>query len=214
MAMTRSRKRLTAAAAAFALIPVTLLSRSSVYHVLPFAWTDEPARLAGLLGVAPASRIAEIGAGDGEMAAAMARHVGPGGAVFATELDPGLRQSIRSLAERNEAPVMVVEAAPGGTALPDACCQAIYLRNVFHHIEDQASYARDVVRTIAPGGTVVIIDLAPGALWHLGPNHGVRPEKVIEAFVSAGLTLDRRIDDWGGGMFALAFRRQAADWRR
>jgi ubiquinone/menaquinone biosynthesis C-methylase UbiE len=207
MPISTSRKFL-AAAAAVALIPATIVGRSSVYHVLPFAWTEEPARLADLLDLKPGSRIAEIGAGGGAMAVEMARRAGPGGTLFATELDSSRREAIAALAAAAGASgVQVVEAASAGTALPDACCQALYLRNVFHHIADQAAYARDVARTVAPGGRVVIIDLAPGALWHLGPEHGVRPETVIAALAAAGFSVDRRIDDWGGGMFAIAFRR-------
>src|SRR5262249_32297289 len=48
---------------------------------------DEVERLAGWLELQPGTRVADIGAGDGTFAVAMARRVGASGQVYATELD-------------------------------------------------------------------------------------------------------------------------------
>ena len=102
----------------------------------------------------------------------------------------------------------VVEAAPTSTNLPDACCDAVYMRAVFHHIQDPAALAASVAASLIPRGRVAIIDFPPGALWFHGNDHGVTPEAVTRAFEGAGLTLVHRIGDWGGGMFLLAFERK------
>jgi hypothetical protein len=49
------------------------------FFAAPFSWTGEPHRLAAALGVAAGTTVADVGAGDGAMALAMARLVGERG---------------------------------------------------------------------------------------------------------------------------------------
>jgi hypothetical protein len=89
------------------------------------------------------------------------------------------------------------------------------MRMVFHHISDPVAYAREVTRAVRPGGRVAIIDFAPGALFFLGPQHGVAPETVIAAFEGAGLSLVHRIKRWGGGNYMLLFTSSSREsWMR
>jgi SAM-dependent methyltransferase len=176
------------------------------FFLLPFTWTDEPARLVDLLGIRPGDRVADIGAGDGTHAVAVARLVGQGGEVLATDIDPDRRRVIVERAARERASnVRVVEAGRETTNLADRCCQAIYMRTMFHHVTEPGAYARDVVRSLQPGGRVAIIDFAPGRLWFHGRDHGVTPEGVKSAFIGAGCTLSHRDDHWGGPTFLMVF---------
>ncbi len=101
----------------------------------------------------------------------------------------------------------ILEASTDATRLPFECCDALYLRAVFHHITDRDGYAREVRKAVRPGGRVAVIDFAPGALWFHGREHGVSREDVTRAFEQAGLSLIQRVDDWGGGTYALLFER-------
>jgi SAM-dependent methyltransferase len=176
------------------------------FFFLPFGWTGEPARLIDLLAVRPGDPVADIGAGDGALAIAIARLVGQGGEVLATELDPDRRRAIADRAAREHSSnLRVIEAARDTTNLPDGCCQAIYMRTMLHHVADPIGYAKDVVRSLRPGGRVAVIDFAPGHLWFHGRDHGVKPEDVLTAFSSAGCTLRHRDDHWGGPTFLLLF---------
>jgi arsenite methyltransferase len=178
------------------------------HHLLPPSWTGEAARLAGVIDARRGSRIAEIGAGSGAMAAALAALVGPEGALFATEISPERRRGLQELSKaRNLPQITVVEAKERSTNLESACCSAIYMRNVLHHIDDWGAYAQDLRRTVRPGGIVAVIDFAPGAMFHLAGDHGAEPDRVVEVFTGAGLRLERRVDDWGGQTYLLAFRR-------
>ena len=59
---------------------------------------DEIDRLRQVLRLAPGSTVADVGAGDGWLSVAVARQVGPEGHVFATELNPARRATIRETA--------------------------------------------------------------------------------------------------------------------
>lgn len=175
------------------------------FFLMPFAWTGEPARLVALLGIHPGDRVADIGAGDGSHAVAVARFVGPDGEVLATDIDPGRRQAIADRASRAHDNVRVIAGATDRTNLPNGCCDAIYMRTMMHHVANPPAFAGDVVRSIRPGGRIAVIDFAPGRLWFHGGGHGVTPEQVESAFTSAGCPLRHRDDHWGGPTFLLLF---------
>jgi ubiquinone/menaquinone biosynthesis C-methylase UbiE len=203
--MTTRWLMLTTGASALALTAGVIAWRFA-FFIAPYAWTQEPSRLRDLLQVRTGDYIADIGAGDGSLAGAMARFVGSSGLIYATELSAANRAAIANRIDRaGLSQVRVVEAKPGATNLPDDCCRAVYLRAVFHHIPDQAAFAREIVKAVRPGGRIAVIDFAPGSLWFHGADHGVTPDAVQTAFIDAGCRVIQRIDNWGGGMFLLLF---------
>lgn len=192
---------------AVAVVAAAVLWRFS-WFVAPLVWTGEPAALAAALAVTPGMRVADVGAGDGAMAAALARIVGPAGRVFATELSATSRQAIDARMHRealgNVATVVAQETATG---LPDACCDALYLRHVFHHPADRAGFVAALTRAVRPGGRIAVIDFPPGALWFHGADHGVSADQVRAAFWAKGWRQVIRQDDWGGGTYLVVFER-------
>lgn len=189
---------------------------------------SEADRLAALLGLAPGMAIADIGAGEGALAVEMARRVGPEGRVYATELGEKKLAAIRAAAE--EAGVANVEALPAeieGTGLPDACCAAVFMRHVYHHLTEPAAVNRDLLRTLAPGGRLVIVDFPP--TWYLAPfapegvgeertGHGITPEAALRELEAAGFERVERVADWdahwfGPDGYALVLRKPASGGR-
>jgi arsenite methyltransferase len=179
------------------------------YFAAPFAWTGEPARLATALGLEPGMHVADVGAGNGDLAVAMASIVGPDGGVYATELEEEARTAIvRRVSSAGAANVRVVTAETHATGLAPASCDALYLRTVFHHVVDRPRFAAELARAVRPGGRIAIIDFAPGTLWFHGADHGVAPADVEAAFVAAGWQVRAREDAWGGGLFLRVFEQR------
>ena len=200
--------RIAALALAGAVIAAALVGWRFAIFVLPFSWTGEPERLAELLRVAPGQTVADVGAGDGALAADMAARVGAAGTVYATELAPDRQQAIAArMAQGGISNVRIVAAAPDATHLPDNCCDAVYLRTVFHHVEDKPAFARALAKVVRAGGRLAVIDFAPGGLWFHGADHGVSSDEVIAAGRQAGLTLVHPATAWGGGTYLLVFER-------
>jgi ubiquinone/menaquinone biosynthesis C-methylase UbiE len=196
--------------ALLALIAGALVGWRFAIFILPFSWTGEHTHLADFLHVKSGSVVADIGAGDGSLAVEMARLVGRDGLVYATELSADQQQAISTRVSQAGTPqVRVVQARLDATNLPDGCCDAVYMRTVFHHITNHAEFARQVAKAVRPGGRLAVIDFAPGALWFLGGDHGVAAEDVAQAFHGAGLRLIQRVEKWGGGMYLLLFERGA-----
>lgn len=180
---------------------------TAAFHLLPPGRTGEAQRLADVLALEPGNVVADIGAGDGEMAVEMARAVGPSGIVYATELTGPQRAEIAEAArDAGLSQLRVVAARERTTGLPEACCDAVYLRTVLHHIGSRDAYAGELRRSLKPGGRLAIIDFGPGNFLHLGGSHGITPDQTIESMTKAGFRLERRIDDWGGRLYLLLFR--------
>jgi ubiquinone/menaquinone biosynthesis C-methylase UbiE len=199
---------LVAAVAGGALALAVVGWRFSIF-ILPVGWSGELDTLAGALRIAPGQVVADIGAGDGALAAAMAKRVGPGGVVYATELSIARREAIAArVSKQGLDNVRVVEAAADETRLANECCDAVYLRTVFHHIGDKGAFARSLARTVRTGGRVAVIDFPPGALWFHEADHGVSAATVIDACYQAGLRLVQQSEDWGGGTYLLVFERR------
>jgi ubiquinone/menaquinone biosynthesis C-methylase UbiE len=204
--MTRRRFVVAGLGGLLLLLLAMSAGRTLAFHVLPLRWTGEAQRLARALDLTPRAVVAEIGAGDGEMAVEIARMTGESAVVYATELTAEQRADIsRAASSAGISVLRVVAAEERSTGLPAVCCDAVYMRNVFHHIGDRTAYARELRKVVKPGGRLAIIDFTPATFFHLAGNHGVTPEEVIATMTSAGFRVERRVDDWGGGLFLVLF---------
>ena len=113
-----------------ALLVTALISGCSRWAGFGFdASGPELPRLTEALALHAGMVVADVGAGKGQLTRALAGTVGPGGHVFATEIDPDRLQALRAmLAEANFGNVTVVEAKVRDSGLPAGCCDAIVLR--------------------------------------------------------------------------------------
>jgi ubiquinone/menaquinone biosynthesis C-methylase UbiE len=166
---------------------------------------SEAQRLVEVLALKPGDRVAEIGAGDGDLTVEVARILGPGGRVFSTELDPRRLRDIRSaVASAGLQNVTVVEAGERTTNLPRGCCDAIFMRQVYHHIGDRRSFNRSLRESLVPGGRFAVIDFAPGRF--LSGGHGASADEVIQQVTAAGFEHVRTVDRWNRNLYLLLFR--------
>ena len=102
--------------------------------------------LVQILGLKRGSTVADVGAGSGEVSVAMAKSLGPEGKVYSTEIEAKLLNRIRSVAQKAETPnVIVIAGTEHATRLPSDCCDAIFLREVYHHLIDPISMDRDLI---------------------------------------------------------------------
>src|ERR1700732_1161528 len=177
---------------------------------------DEIKRLAVLMEWKPGTVVADIGAGDGSYAFAAAQLVGGSGKVFATEIDPEKLARPRSdVAKRHLTNVIVVESKEADTNLPAECCDAIFLRRVYHHLTKPSEFDAALLRALKPGGRLAIIDFPPrsgldpveGIPANRG-GHGIPQKIVIEELTAAGLQLEKTVNDWPNDDYCLLFAKK------
>jgi ubiquinone/menaquinone biosynthesis C-methylase UbiE len=175
--------------------------------------TDEIARLAALMEWKSGTIVADIGAGDGIYSFAAADRVGPSGRIFATEIDAKKLKELRAeIKKRNLQNINVIESGEAETSLPTACCDAIFLRRVYHHLTKPAEFDASLIRSLKPAGRLAIIDFPPRA--GLDPvegvpanrgGHGIPQKIVIEELTAAGLRVEKIVDDWPGDSYCVLF---------
>ncbi len=174
---------------------------------------EEVGRLAELMGWKAGTVVADIGAGDGKYAFAAVERVGAAGRVYATEIDAKKLAELRSeVAKRKLGNVMVVESKEADTNLPMGCCDAIYLRRVYHHLTKPAEFDAGLVRSLKSGGRLAIIDFPARA--GLDPvegvpsnrgGHGIPQKIAIEELTAAGLKVDKIAGDWPENDYCVVF---------
>lgn len=178
---------------------------------------DEVASLVEWLDIGSDARVADFGAGDGRFALALAGRVGPAGRIYATELSAADVEEIRRAAERAGLDnVTAVQGEVSRTNLPDACCDGVFSRNVYHHLTEPGAINADIHRALRPGGRLLVIDFEPGGpLDRIAPadtaerhgGHGTPKGTVIEEVTAAGFRLVRGPEPWRGRLYAVLFER-------
>jgi len=174
---------------------------------------EEVKRLAELMGWKAGTIAADIGAGDGKYTFAAVERVGAAGKVYATEIDAKkLAELKEEVARRKLANVIVVESKDAETNLPAGCCDAIFLRHVYHHLTKPAEFDASLARSLKAGGRLAIIDFAPRA--GLDPvegvpsnrgGHGIPQKIVIEELSGAGLQVEKIVNDWPEDSYCVLF---------
>jgi len=158
------------------------------------AW-QRPSDLVVALGVKPGMAVADIGTGTGYLLPHLSRAVGAEGRVFAVDVSPQMLGWVRDRAEREGlSNIATVAASGGGSGLPSASIDRGIMINVWHHVEDQDAYARDLFRSSREGTVIFIVEARSDFEGPGGPPRHFRlsPESVVAQFERAGFraTLD------------------------
>lgn len=158
--------------------------------------TDDINWLVKSLNLQQGSDVADIGAGDGDQTLAIARLIGPKGKIFSTEIgSSSLKKLQRAVKNSGLENITVVEGQPEVTNLPAQCCDAIYMRRVYHHITNPHGFNESLFKSLKPEGRLVIIDFEPRSSEadpsgrSSGSQHGVTVETVIKELTEAGFEL-------------------------
>ncbi|HZB26536.1 MAG TPA: methyltransferase domain-containing protein [Vicinamibacterales bacterium] len=190
-----------------ALLFVTLL-------VPVFAWSQRAAestiateRIFEAIALRPGITVCELGAGDGALTIAAARLVGATGRVFTSELGDERVKTLRdNVAKSGLANITVVEGAPAATNLADSACDALFLRNVYHHFPEPAAMNAAIRSAVKPGARVAVVDFTPPADEAPTPAerstdgmHGIKAETLTRELKEAGfqeVALERGAQRW------------------
>lgn len=199
-----------------ALGTILLLAAASAAHAQQD--TSDVERLTDALEVRPGLRIAEIGAGSGSLTVAMAKAVGATGHVFSNEIAADRRATIRdAVTKAGLTNVTIVESKPSDANLPDGCCDALFMRNVYHHFDDPAAMTASFFRALRPGARIAIIDFPPRggqeatapADRDQGNAHGVTTASIERELRAAGFELVATEQQRGDRWFMVVARKPA-----
>ena len=176
-------------------------------------YQDEANRLAKLLKWQPTSTGAEIGSGHGQMTLAAAKRVGR---IYTTELDPKLLANLEGLA-KTQRNIIALKASEAETNLPQACCDSIFMRLVYHHLTKPAEIDASLYRSVKPGGLLAVIDEEPkpgssipeGVPKNRG-GHGMPKKLLVKELTSVGFQVAKTLKHWPNDSYCIVFRRPNA----
>jgi cyclopropane fatty-acyl-phospholipid synthase-like methyltransferase len=179
----------------------------------------EVPQLVELLELKPGMTVADVGAGFGAWTMRLARELGPTGRVYATDVGAAQIAALRDMTQRERLNnVTVIEGAVSSSNLPALCCDAVLIRDAYHHFTEPDTLIRSLAASLKPGGRLVVIDFpprpdseVPAGVPANRRGHGVPPE-IVQREVGAVLTHVRTVSTWSpasqpASLFLLLFRK-------
>lgn len=179
----------------------------------------EVPKLVELMVLKPGMSVADVGAGFGAWTIRLSKWIGPSGRVYATDVGAAQLAALRETVKREGLTnVTVLEAGADATNLPAQCCDAILIRDAYHHLTQPEAIVRSMAASLKPGGRLVVIDFPPRTASEVPSGvpanrggHGVPPE-VVEREGGALLTHVRTIREWApdsqpASLFLVLFRK-------
>ncbi len=121
-----------------------------------------PGRVVALLELRGTETVVDYGAGTGLYALHLAQAL-PGGRVFAVDEHDALLAHVDAKVAAAGLPagrVVKVHTAENRVPLDDGAADRILLLNVLHHVWDQPAALGEILRLLAPGGRLVVVDFA------------------------------------------------------
>jgi arsenite methyltransferase len=142
--------------------------------------------------------IADIGSGGGYFSFRFAQIVGKTGKVYAVDTNLGaLNYTKRQSIAKGFSNFAVLAASEVFSVIPPCSLDMIFLRNVYHHLDEPAKYFAEMRKLLKAEGNVVVIDYrGDGRSFRFYKlfKHSVAPQQVKEDMVEAGLTFENSFD--------------------
>ena len=138
---------------------------------------DEAERVLDRLGIKPPLRVADIGAGLGYYTVRLARRLGPGATIYATDVKAEYLDQLRTrLAREGIAGVTLILGLPRDPRLPPDSVDVAILSHMYHEIENPYEFLYRLQPSLAPGARVGIIDMDRPTKQHGTPSGLLRCE--------------------------------------
>ena len=161
-----------------------LLSLSSLLGCGGYVLRNDPYRqeVLELVAAQPSEHLVDIGCEDGFWSYEFAREVGPGGGVYALDIEDKWVEHVRQQSqERGLTQIHAVRCLPDDTTLEDESVDVIFVANTIHHIDDIQAYTQHLYRILKPGGRYIVVDNSKGRF-----GHNSDPEAISRITVDSG----------------------------
>ena len=141
--------------------------------------------------------IVDIGSGGGYYSMRFAAETGLNGKVYALDVNEQFLDYVNQKATENGfmniSTILINDKVYG---LPKKSCDLVFLRNVYHHINNPETYFKDLKGFLKPGGRIVIIDYkkTEGFNFINLLRHHVEEESIITCLTKSGYKHERRIN--------------------
>lgn len=157
---------------------------------------QKPSEVVEALKVKPGMAVADLGSGSGYFTRRFVEAVTETGMVYAVDVEPEMlayaKESVIHMHIGYSAEFIL--AQPDNPKLPFASVDLLFVCNTIHHLEDRATYFRNLKSSLKPGARIAIIDFYPDdRSGDLGfpKRHLVSRDTIIQEMTEAGYQLTR-----------------------
>ena len=160
-------------------------------------------QLADVLQLKPGMTVADVGVGGGAFTVVFGKWIGSGH-VYATDITESALRTTREYAKKEGLTnVTVIEGGADRTNLPAACCDALFMRDVYHHVTAVEAFNKSLYESLKPGGRLAILDFRPRPGSKVFPGvpenrggHGIAPNLIEDELKAAGFIHVRTVESW------------------
>lgn len=181
MKMVRQSRMVAALVAALLLVSGCTAIKKTFYEGFNREEWQQPDRVVETLAIQPGDRIADLGAGSGYFTFRLAEAAGKGGKVYAADVDAAMLEALKKDIETRKAKnIETILGEKTDPKLPRGGVDLIFLCNVYHHLENQAGYFKNLKKYLRPKGRIVIIDFQDG--MHSTPAETIRSQLIAAGY--------------------------------
>ena len=139
--------------------------------------------------------VADVGAGSGYFARRLAARVGPGGAVYAVDVQPEMVRMLEALARQpGLGQIKPVQGSATAVKLAAASIDLALMVDVYHELEFPYEVLASIVQALKPGGRVVFVEYrAEDASVPIKPLHKMSEAQVKTEAARHPLTWERTL---------------------
>ena len=151
----------------------------------------QPERVMDAVGLHPGMVVGEVGAGHGYFTFWLARRVGPAGKVYANDISRSALSAIERRCQREGiAHIETILGEVEDPLFPDGALDMVFIVNAFHDLEKPVELLNNLLPSLKPGATVVIMDRDPEKFSDPG-RHFLTKEEVLAKIAASRFVLDR-----------------------
>lgn len=154
---------------------------------------EAPEQALALIGLRPGMVVADVGAGSGYMTTRIARIVGPGGKVYANDIQPAMLRIVQAKTQAEHlANVEVVLGSDVDARLPENAIDLALLVDVYHEFQHPQEMLRSIRRSLKTGGQLVLVEYRKeDPSIPIAPTHRMSIADVRTEVEAEGFTFDR-----------------------
>jgi arsenite methyltransferase len=150
------------------------------------------------LDIQPGQTIADIGSGGGFFTFLFSQQIGQNGKIYAIDTNRDFLEFITMQATQlGFTNITTVPTTEQIIPLPSNSVDLIFVRNVFHHLQNRIEYFSEAKTLLTKKGRVAIIEYIPKSSrlsFHHRSGHHVAPETIIEEMNQAGFSVSASFD--------------------
>ncbi len=157
---------------------------------------ERPDQLLQALQLRPGATVADIGSGTGYFTWRLAQQVGPGGKVYAVDVQQSMLDLTRAAVDRrklkNVEYVLATERSP---LLPERSIDLAFIAYAYHEFADPESTMMAIRRALKPDGRVLVLEYAKESrIAPASPLHRMSFEEIRREIEPVGFVIDQLLD--------------------